>query len=350
MGALILTDALSGIANNRDVAPRLVWANRFDGAISYPEPLGKSGSRFYYTNQTGLDSLGFGSSALVTAFNGGPSTINRREIILVTGNPSVSPFYGDVITDTAADIPAVFDYSIVPNNLKGGRGNKLSVTQKKRSQPIWSTYDSAPQLWNDHIYRDQWLTKVMPALLYKFKVKLPGNMLAVLAGAGAYQGWFEHFALKFDDATVFTEARLALKTIISGGESGLRFQLAFDLFGKNLNGVTLPAGPNNLWDVRSAEGAVIQGHTFDVAIYYRPPLSKSDLVNGLTQVLITDIDTDTVVMAGSKSGVPMMGYSSSNVHRVMWNGLYTGGFPATGNISIEYSDNEAWSNRQLFPV
>lgn len=347
MGAVISADALAGIANNRDYAPKLVWSNRFDGSINYPVPYVKGSSRFYVTNQAGIDSLGFGSSSLMSAFNGGASTFVRREVILVKNDPAF-PSYGDVVADDETDIPAVFSYSIAPNTLKGGTGNKLTLTQHKRSQPNWSAYDSAPQIWNDIIYRSSWLALPMPALLYKFKMKLPSNMQEVLSGT-SNQAWSEQFGIKFDDINVFTEARLALKTMIRGGETGIRFAVAFDLFGKSLAGATLPAGPQELWSMQSAEGSVIQGHTFDVAIYYRPPLSNADLVTGLTQVLITDVDTNTVILSGSKSGVPMMGYSNSNPHRIIFNGIYTGGFPAAG-IEMEYSDNEVWLNRQLFPV
>ena len=176
-------------------------------------------------------------------------------------------------------------------------------------------------------------------------MKLPANMIDVLADNPLYQGWSEQFALKSHVNNSLIDSRLALKTIRSAGESQLRFRLDFDLFYKNLNGTDItPAGaPSNLWYMQSALGAAIPGDVYDVYIYFKPPVNNADLVTGLCQILIVNLSKNTIALSAEQYGVPMKGYYNYEMGKILTQGIYTGGFPAIGNIQIEYSGMQFWS-------
>lgn len=335
MGALARLDALSGLANIASVAPKLVMTNLNDASIVWPAYSGSG--QFYWTDIIGSDSLGYGPSSMSGALNS--TGLIRREVLIAAG---------DVVAGTATDIDAVFDIQTAANDFPGGRGKKVVMKQLKRTPAEWS--GNYPQVWNAIYYRSNW-NNPLPPLCYRFQMKLPSNMIDVLADNPANQGWSEEFALKSNINNNLIDSRVALKTIRAAGESQLRFRLDFDIFDKRiawpdplLEGNSLSPGvPLNLWYMQSALGAAIPGDTYDIYIYFKPPVNKTDYVTGLCQILIVNISQNTIALCDEMYGVPMKGYYNYEMAKVLTQGIYIGGFPSVGNIQIEYSGMQFWS-------
>lgn len=359
MGALILADAFSGLVNNSQTSPKLLATHFFDGSIGYPSPPTASGNRYYYSDATGVDGYGHGSSTIKNILNSATTGVNiRRETILVSPTDTYATGGGDVVFGDYRDIPAVFDHSIVPNDMPGGKGNKIVITQLKRSAQEWK--DSYPQTQLMFMRRD-WQNP-LPTLCYAFKMKLPANMIDVLADNPSYQGWSEQLAIKSNIDNTLTDRRLALKTVREAGESQLRFRLDFDIYKNALPGTivagvpvatgsVLPAGPTNFWYLESALGAAIPGDIYQIYIYFKPPAGDyTDTTTGLVQILIVNLSKNTIALSGQKSGVAMKGYYNYEMARIYTHAIYTGGWPSSGNIQFEYSDFQFWSRPPLFLV
>ena len=95
--------------------------------------------------------------------------------------------------------------------------------------------------------------------------------------------------------------------------------------------------------MQSALGAAIPGDTYDIYIYFKPPVNKTDYVTGLCQILIVNISQNTIALCDEMYGVPMKGYYNYEMAKVLTQGIYIGGFPSVGNIQIEYSGMQFWS-------
>ena len=95
-------DALSGLANKAEVAPKLLWSCYFDGDIAWPTPeISGGGTRFYYQDATGLDTLNNGRTNLLAAL--ASTSVMRRETFLI-------PSTDAVVTMTIAN-PAVVNWT-----------------------------------------------------------------------------------------------------------------------------------------------------------------------------------------------------------------------------------------------
>lgn len=331
--------------------PKLLLTQFLDNTFAWPALI-KSNDRFYYCDATGTDSGGHNTTTARTALNSPHGVSYRQENIIFKPDNGVPPT--DVIAGDSTDVDAVFTYSRVANDTPGGRGNKLVLTQLKRTPVEWNSTNnsfSAPQAWGVIMYRYSVAiasggvyTYPLPPRCYRFRMRLPANMLSVLAGNPGYQAWAENWAIKGGVDNANTQHRLAFKTVIDAGETGIRFELRFDLFNKNVDGTALPATqPTKLWDIKSAEGAAIPGDLYDIYIYFDQKSSITDL-SGLAQILAVNLSKDTVAMADEKRGVATIGYDGIPGGRVMWYGSYTFGFPDGETIVTEYSDAEIWDS------
>lgn len=328
MGALARLDALSGLSNIASVAPKLKMTNLMDGLIAWPSPP-KGSANYYYTDITGADSFGNGPASISAALNS--SGYIRREMILAPA---------DVVANTWADIAPVFDVQIAANDFPGGVGNKTIMTQLSRTSAKWTI--GKPQMWNATYVRNTF-TNPLPPLCYRWQMKLPSNMIDVLAGNSGGQGWSEQFALKGNNNDSISDSRLSLHTTRLLGENELRFRVNFDLFINRLDGSPISSGPSNLWYINSNLGAAIPGDVYDIYFYFKPPINNSDLVTGLCQILIVNLSKNVISFAGEKYGVPMRGYHNYEIGRILTQSLYTGGFPTAGNFQMEYSGMQFWS-------
>lgn len=330
--------------------PKLLLTQRYDGSFAWPA-LTASGNRFYYADATGTDSGGHNTTTARIALNSPDGVSFRQENIIFRPDNGIGPT--DVIAGNDTDVYAVFDRALVANDTPGGRGNKLVLTQLKRTPAEWTSTNnslSAPQFWAMIMYRFSVnamsggvYTYPLPPLCYKFRMKYPANMLSVLAGNPGYQAWAEHWAIKGGPDNNNTQHRLAFKSIIDAGETGIRFELRFDLFNKNVDGSAIPATvPTGLWNIKSAEGAAIPGDLYDVYVYFDQKSSVDDLT-GVAQLMVVNLSKNTVAMAESITDVPTIGYDGIPGGRIMWDGCYTFGFPDGETIQYEYSDHELWS-------
>lgn len=338
--------------------PKLLLTQRYDGTFSWPALIkGGTSNQFYYCDATGTDSGGHNTntSRLALACLG---VGYRQENLIYKPDNGIGPT--DVVAADATDVNAVFAKSLVPNDTPGGRGKKLVLTQLKRTPAKWTRVNnssSTPQCWPLVMYRyysgemqDGVGKYPLPPLCYKWRMRLPANMLSVLAGNPGHQAWAENWAIKGGVDNGDTQHRLAFKSIISAGETGIRFELCFDLFNKNVDGTALPATqPLTIWSLKSAEGAAIPGDIYDIYIWFDQKIRIADL-SGSAQVMVVNLSKDIVTMTDSITDVPTIGYDGVPGGRIYWEGCYTFGFPDGETIVIESSDIEIWNRPPVLIV
>ena len=63
----------------------------------------------------------------------------------------------------------------------------------------------------------------------------------------------------------------------------------------------------------------------------------------MRQILIVNLSNNTIALSAEKYGVPMKGCYNHEIGKILTQGIYTGGFPASGNIQFEYSGMQFWS-------
>lgn len=311
--------------------PKLLWSCLFDNAFAYQTKTAGSGT-FYTENideWTTYDSLGFRFRHLTTVYNTATGNSNRSEIILASGDS------GSPDTD-------VFTKQILANDMPGGKGNKLVLTQLKRTPAKWNS--ETPQIWPivniRYLPNNPW-----PPLIWSFQIKIPSNMSDILThtSPSLYTAWMEIFALKGTLDNNNNQHRLSVQLVRLPGETGMRFTLRFDLFNKDVNGNPISASsPTFLWDIRSDEGTLVAGQVYTVYILFDQKSSIADLT-GKAKFLVVNNTTNTTVVNAMKTGVPTCGYDGAPVGRAYLLGLYTGGFPTVGNVTLEYGNLMIWS-------
>lgn len=321
---------------------KLLYTNYLDGTISYGALTKDPLSDAFYTetlnSYSNRDSCGYGyGSALFSALNC-PGVDLRSENIIAAGDVG-SPA-------STADVAAVWSKSITATDAPGCIGNKLTITQLKRTPAEWN--NETPQYWGMVFYRYNVATKALPPLCYRFTVKTPTNLADVIHNHNTgYKGWMEIFAIKGTLDNANTQHRLSIQLIREIGESGIRVYVRFDLFNKDMNGNNISGGtPALLWGMLSDEGAIVPGNHYDFYLYFDQRNDRTDL-SGVTKILVIDRTANTVAFQDSKTGVPTCGYDQGNGGRIFFYGLYTGGFPSTGNTVLEYSGCQIWDSMPL---
>lgn len=327
-------DALSKVAAQS--AASLKWSQLYDNTVAFAAPARVADS--FYIGQldtyADIDSLGFAPRKLAVAMGGRDGFISvRTEFILADGDVGTPP---DV-----ADVAAVFTRTIAPNDMIGGRGNKVVIEQLKRTPTKWNS--ETPQCWAMIGYRYDETTAV-PPLCYQFTVKVPDNLSDILTHTepATYTGWFEFFAFKEGVNNAETYHRYGLFFEKKPGDTGMRFTVRFDLFYRDLSGNVIPSNiPKAVWRMESAEGSLEDGKQYTIYFYVDQKLDYTDL-SGVTSIVITNDTDQTVAMSDSVTGVPTCGYSNTPIGRPIFHGVYTGGFPSTGTIVIEYGNTFIW--------
>lgn len=337
------TDALSILANKVNTAPKLRFTHLFDAGVPLvaDSALAKGTNNFYTNIYTGNDSLGhsttdFKSCVDTTGF------YEREEVI-------IDPL--DVVAANYTDIATVFNRSSAINDFPGGKGNKIIYTQIKRNDVIWGNR-SYPQVWGTIGYRTD-ITKQLPTLRYSFQIKVPSNLTDILTGRVGSDEWWEIFAIKANWDNSKTDSRLTLMLRRDVNTRALYFQLQLTLFGYN-SGTGTYSNYSAAWNLNSAPGTLIPGDIYKVDLYFKPPATNVDM-SGVAQILIINQSKNTIAMKDEKTNAQMMGdgefgqgINMFNFGRIMWAGLYTGGFPATGNITVEYGNIMIWQGLELF--
>jgi len=337
-------DALGQIANNPSVAPKLLLTHRYDGGINWAGSLSRSSSIFYYKDipDGSVDSLNYGPYKARTAL-ASPSGVGfRQENIIFHPDDGIGAT--DVISDNSTDVPLVFSTAYPASTICNKKGNMLVIEQLKRTPPEWNSTNnsrSAPQFWSLIMYRYSYTVRMLPRC-FKFSMKLPANLLDILADNPNYQAWKENWCAKGNNSNSDSQHRYAFKTVINAGETNARFELRFDLFNKDLSGATLPdTQPTGLWSLTSDEGAANPGDEYDVYIYIDQRVDRTDL-DGETKVLVINRTQNTVAMKESITGVATCGYDQAPIGRISWGGCYTFGWPSSGTIVLQYADYQIW--------
>ena len=213
-------------------------------------------------------------------------------------------------------------------------------------------YRSYPQVWGTIGYRTN-ITTQLPPLRYSFQIKVPSNLTDILTGRVGADEWWEIFAIKANWDNSKTDSRLTLMLRRDVNTRALYFQLQFTLFGYN-SGTGTYSNYSAAWNLNSAPGALIPGDVYKVDLYFKPPATNVDM-SGVAQILIINQSKDTVAMKDKKTNAQMMGagefgqgINMFNFGRIILAGLYTGGFPATGNIRVEYGNIMIWQGPEIF--
>ena len=339
------TDALSILANKVNTAPKLRFTHLFDSGVPLvaDSALIKDNlvNHFYTNTYTGSDSLGYST----TDFKNAVDTTSFYEREEVTIDPL------DVVAANYTDIATVFNRSSAINDFPGGKGNKIIYTQIKRNDVIWGNR-SYPQVWGTIGYRTD-ITKQLPTLRYSFQIKVPSNLTDILTGRVVADEWWEIFGIKANWDNSKTDSRLTLMLRRDVNTRALYFQLQLTLFGYN-SGTGTYINYSSAWNLNSAPGALIPGDIYKVDLYFKPPLTNIDM-SGVAQILIINQSKNTIAMKDEKTNAQMMGdgefgqgINMFNFGRIILAGLYTGGFPATGSITVEYGNIMIWQGPELF--
>lgn len=320
---------------------KLLYTNYLDGTISYGA-LTKASDTLYtetLNNYSNRDTCGYGyGNALFSALNCALSGVDLRSENIIAAGDVGSPA-------STADVAAVWSKSISATDAPGCIGNKLTITQLKRTPTEWN--NETPQYWGMVFYRYNVATNALPPLCYRFTVKTPTNLADVIYNPGS-RGWMEIFAIKGTLDNANNQHRVSIVLNRENGESGIRVYVRFDLFNKRMDGTTIPGVtvPELLWGMMSDEGAIVPGNHYDFYLYFDQRNSRTDLT-GVTKILVIDKTGNTVAFQDSKTGVPTCGYDQANGGRIFFYGLYTGGFPSTGNTVLEYSGCQIWDSMPL---
>lgn len=322
--------------------PELLYTNYLDGTISYGAltATGTSVTNYMQSLNYGSnrDSCGYGyGDALFSALNT-PSGVDLRAENIIAAGDVGSPA-------STADVAAVWSKSISATDAPGCIGNKLTITQLKRTPAEWN--NETPQYWGMIFYRYNVATHALPPLCYRFTVKIPTNFADVLDNPGS-RGWAELWAIKGTLDNGNNQHRISITLIRENGESGIRVYVRFDLFNKHMDGTAISGsgGPVLLWGMMSDEGVIVPGNHYDFYLYFDQRNSRTDLT-GVTKILVIDKTTNTLAFQDSKTGVPTCGYDQANGGRIFFYGLYTGGFPSSGNTVLEYSGCQIWDSIPL---
>ena len=243
---------------------KLLYTNYLDGTISYGALTKAPYSNTLYTetlnSYSNRDSCGYGyGHSLFSALNT-PSGVDLRAENIIAAGDVGSPA-------STADVAAVWSKSISATDAPGCIGNKLTITQLKRTPAEWN--NESPQYWCMVFYRYNVATNALPPLCYRFTVKTPTNLADVLYNPG-YNGWMEIFAIKGTLDNANTQHRLSIVLNRGNGESGIRVYVRFDLFNKRMDGTTIPGVtvPELLWGMLSDEGAIVPGNHYDFYLYF----------------------------------------------------------------------------------
>lgn len=301
----------------------VIWSNLWDNAVTIGAPATAGEAYFFKSTVTGADSRGYAGSDLASLF-GGTGVFEFQYII----DPS----------DTV--LSSTFDTTVATSTAPGGKGKKITLLQKKRVAAI--NDGSRPQA-----QAITYLTATTRrSICIKQKFMLPSNLSNILDSytAGTGVRWMEFFAIKngnIGDPNDSTDSRFTIQAVRLNGETGMKYRFQFD---SGAGGGTIYWGP-----FHSAEGSLVPGVWHEYTVYFEQPSSTSDTANGICKVVIQNLVSGEIVATLDQRGGQFYGSLGRKISRISPVLCYTGGWPATGTISIQFSDLE-FSSNQRYPL
>lgn len=301
----------------------VIWSNLWDNAVTIGAPATSGAAYFFKSTVTGADSRGYAGSDLAALF-GGTGVFEFQYII----DPS----------DTV--LSSTFDTTVAASTAPGGKGNQLTFTQKKRVAAV--NDGSRPQAQTMTYLTGTTRRKIC----IKQKFKLPSNLSDILDSYAAGTGvrWMEFLAIKngnLPDPNGSTDSRFTIQAVRLNGETGMRYRFQFD---SGAGGGTVYWGP-----FHSSEGSLVPGVWHEYTVYFEQPAGTSDTTNGICQVVIQNLVSGEIVATLNQKGGQFYGSLGRNISRISSELCYTGGWPATGQISISFSDRE-YSENPRYPL
>lgn len=306
--------------------PKLLWTSRLDNTFSLGTmdyvPSGVPTVPYYNRSDfSGTDSMGNGKTSLQTALQ---STVLWQAYKTIVDPTDVSS--PPVLTD----FTDVIDFTIAANDAPGGKGNKLIMTQKKRSATKWTGF--RPQAAS---VTTRTQNVPLNSLYVRKKIKIPSNMVDVLSGS-ATVGWCELDAIKCSpDFGTTVDLRYNVQAQKLQGESGLRFVSQIDRGTGSTNVIT----PGT-----STEGFCNPGDWFLMEYYIRRPATGgyNNTTDGLFQVVMTNLNTLAREVILDQRGGIAFGLSNGQLSLFYQYLQYTGGFPSVGTFVLEVAEVEYW--------
>lgn len=305
--------------------PKLKYTFLGDGSTSLGT-ITYVGDYLARSNITGTDSYGNGNTQLATILN---STIahNLEPIYDVQTNPGTG-------TGTPTDWTSQWNMYFRPSTFPGGIGNELVLNQLTRVNTEWSTLITRPQ-GGHKITRNQ-DANPCNTLYFETMMRVPSNLADILDGYVGTFAWMEPIAFKTAASSSNQDGRFSLQIGLKTGETGFRARWQFD---------TGATPVMVFWTSDSYEGSIVPGKEYLIKIWIdRPAAGSLDIVNGVSQVTMTRLDTNEYIVVADQHGLQFWGASGKPISRI-YRTCYTGGFPATGNIEISFSNLKIWDKR-----
>lgn len=301
----------------------VIWSNLWDNAVTIGAPATSGAAFFFKSTVTGADSRGYSGSDLAALF-GGTGVFEFQYIIADTDT---------VLSDT-------FDTIVAPTTAPGGKGNQLTFIQKKRKDAINS--GSRPQAQTMTYLTGTTRRKIC----IRQKFKLPANLSDILDSYADGTGvrWMEFLAIKngnLTDPNGGTDSRFTIQAVRLNGETGMCYRFQFD---SGAGGGTIYWGP-----FHSMEGSLVPGVWHEYIVYFEQPAYTSDTINGICQVVIKNLVSGEIVATLNQRGGKFYGSLGRNISRISSELCYTGGWPATGQIEVSFSDRE-FSENPRYPL
>lgn len=316
----------------RDSA-NVVWSCLWDGSVAIGTRAVDSVNYFFKSTVTGTDSRGHSGTELATLFG---STGAFEGQYIIVDSADITP----VPREDGCD--AVWSVTTTATDAPGGKGNKIVVLQKKRSAAINTGSQPQFQMIGNLV------GSTRRSICIKQKFKLPSNLSDILDSYAAGTGtrWMEFFAVKngnTGDPNSATDSRFTIQAVRmrtnNVDETGMKYMFQFD---------SGSGGGTNFWgtSLYSAEGSLVPGVWHEFTMYIEQPATGgvNNLTDGIFRCKIQNLVTGDIVADVSKYGGQFYGPLERKLTRISPVLCYTGGWPATGTIQIEFSDLEISEN------
>ena len=220
-------------------------------------------------------------------------------------------------------------------------GDPLSLSNRRLLE-IFTTLEALPQVQTMTYLTGTTRRKIC----IRQKFKLPSNLSDILDSYATGTGvrWMEFLAIKngnLTDPNGGTDSRFTIQAVRLNGETGMCYRFQFD---SGAGGGTIYWGP-----FHSTEGSLVPGVWHEYIVYFEQPAYTSDTINGICQVVIKNLVSGEIVATLNKRGGQFYGSLGRNISRISSELCYTGGWPATGQIEISFSDRE-FSENPRYPL
>lgn len=326
---------------------RLLWSCYFNNGIAFDTPDNSPTIYYYVGAVTGVDSNSHGAATINNAFG----------VTGYTGKLEMTYIMDDILVDHP--LSDRFTQTIRPSTFPGGIGNEIEINQLARvTYAPWTV--SKPQMELQLLLNNA--TQCRNEYYCSKFVEIPSNLGDWFNNAGGVS-WLVIEDVKCGTSTD-NDMRLTIDVIRRAGDTGYRFRSQLDDCGTNiLTGVSggAPGGldiiyPGGVPTVDAIdyndtdEGSVTPGSRYHLEYWIKRSADSSDLTTGRFVAVATDMSTGVRQTLINKTGGQFWGYHSYHFQRFFPALVYTGGFPASGNVTMKFSNIEYWTKpRGVFP-